>query len=89
MSYNEKVNPMKGNLMNLKKDIKDIGYYLITPLPQKYHFEGVDNRRAGRNLTVIALTAQVAVIGWFIGGPIVMDVSKRLTSRVKNHLKKN
>lgn len=75
--------------MTIKKDIKDIGYYLITPLPKKYHFEGVNNRRAARNLTVIGLTLQVGVIGWFFAGPIVMDAADRLVSKVKKTIKKN
>lgn len=71
--YNEKLIPMKGTIMNIKKDLKDIGLYLITPIPEKYHFEGVDNRRAARNLTVGSLVLQVAFVTAFFVGPTVVD----------------
>lgn len=57
--------------MNLKKDLKDIGYYLITPIPAKYHFEGVDNHRAARNLTIVAVAMQVVVITLALSGPAI------------------
>jgi hypothetical protein len=49
--------------MNLKTELKNLGYYLITPVPQKYHFEGVNNRRSAIQLFVLASLLPVAIVG--------------------------
>lgn len=49
--------------MNLKTELKNLGYYLITPVPQKYHFEGVNNRRAAIQLLVVSTLIPVAIAG--------------------------
>lgn len=74
--------------MNLKKDIKDLGLFMITPVPAKFHFEGVDNKRAAKQLLVVAAAAQVVVISVAVFGPIVVEETRNLKSRVMNHFKK-
>lgn len=49
--------------MNLKTELKNLGYYLITPLPQKYHFEGVNNRRSAIQLTVLSALVPAVIFG--------------------------
>lgn len=75
--------------MNLKKDLADMGRYLFTPLPQKYHFVGVDNKRAARNLGIAALVLQVGSVAAFLYGPKVIDNTKEAVSRVTKKLKKH
>jgi hypothetical protein len=59
--------------MNVKKDLTDIGYLLITPVPKKYRFEGVNYRRAITQLTVGGFVLQVGVIAAITFGPAVID----------------
>jgi hypothetical protein len=59
--------------MNLKTELKNLGYYLITPLPQKYHFEGVNNRRSAIQLTVLSALAPVAIFGGAALAPVIKD----------------
>jgi hypothetical protein len=49
--------------MNLKTELKNLGYYLITPIPAKYHFEGVDNRRAAIQLLVVSVALPAVIFG--------------------------
>lgn len=74
--------------MTLKKNLADVGYYLITPLPKKYHFEGVDNARIARNLGLYALGLQVVTVGFVFYGPVVVESAVILKNKVKNRLKK-
>lgn len=74
--------------MTIKKDLKDIGKYLITPLPAKYHFEGVDNRRAARNLLIGSLAVQAIALTAFVAGPVIMETAMNLKDKVKNCFKK-
>jgi hypothetical protein len=59
--------------MNVKKDLTDIGYLLITPVPKKYRFEGVNYRRATTQLIVGSFALQVAFIAAVTYGPMVVD----------------
>jgi len=64
--------------MNLKKDIKDIGYLLITPVPAKYHFEGVNNQRAARQLTVVSIALPLVATVIAVYAPVVIDKVRNL-----------
>ena len=64
--------------MNLKNDLKSIGYYLITPVPAKYHFEGVNNRRAALQLTVVSIALPLVATLIVTSAPIVIDCVKEL-----------
>ena len=75
--------------MNLKKDIKDFGLFMITPVPAKFHFEGVDNKRAARQLLVICAAAQVVVISAAVFGPVLVEETRNLKSRVMKRFKKD
>ena len=63
--------------MNLKTELKNLGYYLITPVPQKYHFEGVNNRRAAIQLLVVATLIPVAIAG---AAYVVSEIEARKAS---------
>lgn len=77
--------------MTIKKDLADIGKYLITPFPAKetYRFAGVDYKRASRNLTVGALVLQVALVAGVLYGPKIIDLLDDAKENVKKKLKKN
>jgi len=48
--------------MSFKTELKNLGYYLITPVPEKYHFEGVNNRRSAIQLFVVTAVLPVAIV---------------------------
>lgn len=79
--------------MTIKKDLADIGKYLITPFPatEKYRFPGVDYKRASRNLTVGALVLQVTLVVGVLYGPKIVDklddAKRSLTRRYYAHKK--
>lgn len=62
--------------MNIKKNLKDLALYSITPFPAKYHFEGVNNKRAATQLFVGLVIANVVFFGSAIVAPIVIEEVK-------------
>ena len=59
--------------MNIKQELKNFGYFMITPVPAKFHFEGVDNKRATKQFLIVAAAAQVIVLTVAVTGPIVIE----------------
>ena len=78
--------------MSFKNELKNLGYYLITPVPAKYHFEGVDNRRSARQLLAGMIVLNVVAITAAIAGPAIeekiLDLKQRFT-KDKKTLDKN
>lgn len=74
--------------MTIKNDLKDIGYYLITPIPEKNRFEGVNYKRAQAQLTVGALALQIGLVTAIFVGPVIIDKLGDLKETVKKKLKK-
>lgn len=77
--------------MNIKKDLKDLGLFLITPFPAKYHFEGVNNKRAAKQLTIAFVAANAVFITASVVGPIVIEEIRYRKNQKKlmRELKKN
>lgn len=75
--------------MTIKSTLKEMALYSITPIPQKYHFVGVDNKRAARNFTIAVVALNVAVSGVLIAAPVIVTKMHDLNDRVKNRLKKD
>ena len=73
-------NPMKNELRNL-------GLFLITPFPQKYHFEGVNNVRASKQLLAVIGTVYVGVFGTVLFGGAIKE--KAIDTKNKLQSKKN
>ena len=69
--------------MSIKSELKNIGYFLITPIPAKYHFEGVDNRRAAIQLGVGGLALQAAVFGLVVAAPVIEEAIWELKHQIK------
>lgn len=76
--------------MTIKKDLADIGKFMITPFPakEKYRFPGVDYKRASRNVTVGALVLQVSLVVGVLYGPKIMDKLDDIKESVKKKFKK-
>lgn len=70
--------------MNLKNDLKSIGYLLITPVPTKYHFEGVNNRRAMRQLTLASIALPLVATIIATSAPVVIEEARRTVRFLKD-----
>ena len=69
----------------MKNELRNIGLFLITPFPQKYHFEGVDNRHSAKQLAAIVGVTYVAAFGYALFGSQisekVYDIKSKLQSK--------
>ena len=74
--------------MNLKKDLSDIGYLLITPNVKKFRFEGVNYERAAKQVIVGGLVLQFVSVGVFLYGPAIADAVNETRKKVVKKLKK-
>lgn len=75
--------------MTIKKDLKDIGIYMITPSWRRSLHPEVNFKRAATQSTYGALILQVALVGGTIFGPMIVDKLDDLKNKVKKNLKKN
>jgi hypothetical protein len=74
--------------MNLKKDLSDIGYLLITPNPKKFRFEGVNYERAAKQLIVGAVVSQITLVSVVLFGPAIVEAIKETPKKIIKKLKK-
>lgn len=74
--------------MNLKKDLSDIGYLLITPNPKKFRFEGVNYERAAKQLIVGAVISQITLVTVVLFGPAIVETIKETPKKIVKKFKK-
>jgi hypothetical protein len=79
---------MKGTIMTIKKDLKDIGIYMITPAWSRSRHPEVNFKRAATQSTVGALILQVTLVGGVLLSPLIAEKFDDAKTHIKMKLER-
>lgn len=74
--------------MTLKKDLKDIGIFMITPAWNRSRHPEVNFKRAANQSAIGGLILQVALVAGVLYGPVILNKIDDIKENVKKKLKK-